>query len=408
MSTIESFDVTSPAFKRAPYEILAELRKNSPIAKISLPGDQSGWLVTRYDDVEALFRDSRITNNPADVYPTEVIAAVFPHGEFSDALLHSMIFASNPADHARLRKLVSVSFTPRFIETWRPRVQQIVNALIDQLPAHGEFDFVREVAFPLPMQVISEMLGVPAADLDKFRTWSNLYVDSMGNPVAALQIKDEMQSFMEYLLDLVEAKASQPEQDLLSDLIRVELEGDRLSRQELIGMAQLLILAGNETTSTLLSSAMLTFFQHPDQATIVKNDPSLFKQAIEEIIRYRSPLMNANDRWVVEDFEYHGQQLKKGDQIYLCVNSANRDEQRFTDAATFDITREDNQRHLGFGKGMHFCLGAPLARLQAMVGLSTVFERLPGLELAVAMEQLTWRPGITSNTLDALPVRLSQ
>lgn len=405
MPTIESFDITSPAFKRAPYEILAELRKNSPIAKIALPGEQSGWLVTRYDDVDAFFRDPRVTNNPADVYPPEVIAAVFPHGEFSDALLHSMIFRSDSVDHARLRKLVSVSFTPRFIETWQPRIQQIINDLIDRLPEHGEIDFVREIAFPLPMQVLSEMIGVPTADLERFRTWSNLYVDSMGNPVAALAIKDEMQSFLRYLHELIEAKQAAPAQDLLSQLIQVELEGDRLSRQELIGMAQLLILAGNETTATLLSSAMLAFFLHPDQAQAVKDDPSLLKQAIEEVIRYKSPLMNANDRWILEDFEYQGRQLKKGDQIYLCVTSANRDEERFHDAATFDIRREDNQRHLGFGRGMHYCLGAPLARLIATVALGTLLRRLPDIELATDMGELAWRPGITSNTLDTLPVR---
>ncbi|MFE2961069.1 cytochrome P450 family protein [Nocardia tengchongensis] len=404
LPTIESFDVTSPAFKRAPYEILAELRRNSPIAKIALPGEQSGWLVTRYGDVDALFRDSRVTSNPADVYPPEVIAAVFPHGEFSAALLQSMIFTNDTSDHTRLRKLVSVSFTPRFIETWQPRIQQIIDELVDRLPEHGEIDFVREIAFPLPMRVLSEMIGVPTADLEKFRTWSNLYVDSMGNPAAALAIKGEMQSFLHYLHELIEAKQNAPTHDLLGQLIQVELEGDRLSRQELIGMAQLLILAGNETTATLLSSAMLTFFQHPDQAQAVKDDPALLKHAIEEIIRYKSPLMNANDRWVLEDFEFQGQRLRKGDQIYLCVTSANRDEERFSNAAAFDIRREDNQRHLGFGRGMHYCLGAPLARLIATVALGTLLRRLPDIELGTDMGELTWRPGITSNTLDTLPV----
>ncbi|OXR40863.1 Cytochrome P450 107B1 [Nocardia cerradoensis] len=405
MSTTASFDITSPAFKHAPFEILADLRKDSPIAKIALPGGESGWLVTRYDDVEAFFRDSRLTNNPADVYPPEVLAMVFPHGEFSDALLHSVIFQSDPVHHARLRRLVSASFTPRFIETWQPRIQQITEALIDRLPGHGEIDFVQEIAFPLPMQVISEILGVPTADQEKFRIWSNLYVDAMGNPAAAMQIKDEMQEFLHYLHALLEAKQQQPAPDLLSRLLQVELEGDRLSRKEIIGMAQLLILAGNETTTALLSSAMLTFFQHPEQAEAVKSDPALLKQAIEEVIRYRGPLMNANDRWVAEDFEHQGQQLKKGDHIYLCVTSANRDESRFPDAATFDIRREDSQRHLGFGKGMHFCLGAPLARLEASVGLSTVLRRMPDIALAVGMDEITWRPGITSSTLEKLPVR---
>ncbi|MBO0795228.1 MAG: cytochrome P450 [Ktedonobacteraceae bacterium] len=406
MATMEpQVDFTSPAFKKSPYEILATMRRQNPVAKISLPGDRSGWLVTRYKDVETLIRDPRLSINIRDVYPPEIIKAIFPFGEVSEALLHSMVFTNDPKTHSRLRNLVSSSFTPRYIETWQDRIQNITDEIINQLPEHGEMDLIREVSFPLPMTVISEMLGIPVEDRDKFRDWSNSYVDSLGNPAAAQAVMSDMADFQQYLFQLIETKRANPSEDLLSKLVHAEVEGDRLSRQELIGMTLLLVMAGNETTTTLISSAMLTLFQHPEQMAILKQNPALLKPAIEEFIRYQGPLLNLNDRWAVEDFEYKGQQIKKGEAVYLCVASANRDEERFQNGGSFDVQRPDLQRHVGFGLGMHYCLGAPLARLEGFIGLRTILQRLPEIRLAVPAEELTWRPSIITFALEKLPVR---
>lgn len=406
MSTMEpQVDFTSPAFKKNPYEILANMRQQNPVAKISLPGDRAGWLVTRYEDVEALIRDPRLSIDIRDVYPSEVIKAVFPFGEVSEALLHSMVFTNDPKEHSRLRNLVSGSFTPRYIETWQDRIQNIIDGVIDQLPEHGEIDFIREVAFPLPMIVMSELLGIPSEDRDKFRDWSNSYVDSLGNPAAAQAIMSDMADFQQYLFQLIETKRTNPSDDLLSKMVHTEVDGDHLSRQELIGMTLLLVMAGNETTTSLIGSAMLTLFQNPDQMELLKRNPALLKPAIEEFIRYRGPLLNLNDRWAVEDFEYKGQQIKKGEAVYLCVTSANRDEERFQNGGSFNAQRPDLQRHVGFGLGMHYCLGAPLARLEGFIGLRTILQRLPGIRLAVPVEELTWRPSIITFALEKLPVR---
>ncbi|GHO46669.1 cytochrome P450 family protein [Ktedonospora formicarum] len=406
MATTEpQIDFTSPAFKKNPYEILANMRRQNPVAKISLPGDRTGWLVTRYEDVETLIKDPRLSIDIRDVYPPEVIQAVFPFGEVSEGLLHSMVFSNDPKTHSRLRNLVSHSFTPRYIETWQGRIQNIIDEIINQLPEHGEIDLIREVAFPLPMIVISEMLGIPVEDREKFRDWSNSYVDSLGNPAAAQAIIGDMAEFQQYLFELIEAKRANPSDDLLSKLVSTDVEGDRLSRQELIGMTLLLVMAGNETTTTLISSAMLTLFQNPEQKELLKQNPALLKPAIEEFIRYQGPLLNLNDRWAVEDFEYKGQQIKKGESVYLCVASANRDEERFQNGNSFNVQRSDLQRHVGFGLGMHYCLGAPLARLEGVIGLHTILQRLPEIRLAVPEEELTWRPSIITFALEKLPVR---
>lgn len=406
MTTMEpQIDFTSPTFKKNPYEILASMRRQNPVAKISLPGDRAGWLITRYEDVETLIRDPRLSIDIRDVYPPEIIKAVFPFGEVSEALLHSMVFSNDPKTHSRLRNLVSSSFTPRYIGTWQERIQNIIDEIIDQLPAHGEIDFIREIAFPLPMIVISEMLGIPVEDRDKFRDWSNSYVDSLGNPAAAQTIMGDMADFQQYLFQLIEAKRTNPSEDLLSKLVHTEVEGDHLSRQELIGMTLLLVMAGNETTATLISSAMLTLFQHPEQMELLKQNPELLKPAIDEFTRYQGPLLNLNDRWAVEDFEYKGQHIKKGESVYLCIASANRDEERFQHGGAFNVQRSDLQRHVGFGLGMHYCLGAPLARLEGFIGLRTILQRLPEIRLSVPAEELTWRPSIITFALEKLPVR---
>ncbi len=402
-------NLASPDFKADPYPAFAQTRTEDPVHQVTLAGNRKGWLITRYDDADLVLRDPRFVKDVRHALTPEEIAKQFPWQEEQNQA-HGAVISFNrnmlgydPPDHTRLRALVNITFTPRLIEQWRNRIQTIANELLDAVEGKGTMDLIDDFAFPLPMTVITEMLGVPSDDRGKFRIWSNMVIESSGNPDDFKQRREQITEFHEYLVELINQKRRQPADDLLSHLVKVESEGDKLSEKELIAMVFLLLIAGHETTVNLIGNGMLALLTHPDQMEKLKQDPSLLKTAIEEFLRFHGPLMTATQRWAREDLELDGALISRGDFVLVVLASANHDPSAFTNPEDLDITRQEN-RHLAFGKGIHYCLGAPLARLEGQIAISTLLRRRPNLHLTVEPQQLIWRPGALIMGLRSLPV----
>jgi cytochrome P450 PksS len=316
----------------------------------------------------------------------------------------------DPPDHTRLRNLVSKAFTPRMIEQLRPRIQEMTDELLDAVQDQGRMELINDFAYPLPMNVISEMLGIPVPARPQFREWARTLMNAATDPretmnpaSAAMQeaFINYIQSFIHYIQTLVAEKRSHPGLDLVSSLVQVQEEGDTLSENELISTIWLLIAAGHETTVNLIGNSMLTLLQHPDQMQQLRSNPSLLPSAIEELLRYAGPVM-IGDRWASEDVPLHGEIICKGDMVLFSLIGANLDPQQFPDPADLNIARQVN-KHVAFGKGIHVCLGAPLARLEGQIAIGTLLRRMPHLRLLIEPEQLVWAP-IKFRSLISLPV----
>lgn len=407
-------NLVSSAFKVNPYPVFSLLREKFPLYQLT-PNNHPTWIISRFEDAEAILKDQRFVKSMHKVYTQEEMAQKFPRflmrqeERAGQAFLEQHMLNADPPDHTRLRSLVNLSFTPRLIEQWRERIQAITNELLDavQDPSKGEqrreMELIGEFAFPLPMIVITEMLGVPDIDRKRFRIWSNQVVDASGNSQAFATLHESLADFQAYLSELIKHKREQNADDLLGKLIRTEAEGDKLTEDELISMVFLLLVAGHETTTNLIGNGVLALLQHPDQLEKLKQNPELIKSAVEEFLRYQGPLQVPTVRWASEDIEFGGQQIHRGDQVIILLSSANRDERAFEHADQLDITRKENH-HLAFGKGIHYCLGAPLARLEGQIAISTLLKRMPNLRLAVDVQDLVWRPGVSLMALSKLPV----
>ena len=396
-------DLLDPAFKANPYPTYAELRSTAPVHRVELPDGLGIWLITRYDDVLAVLKDERLVKDWRKVLTSEQLAQVPPIPPVMEALSRNML-DMDPPDHQRLRSLVSKAFTPRLIERLRPRVQAIADGLLDAVQDRGEMDLIDDYAFPLPITVIAELLGVPAEDRDSFREWSDAAVS--GNTTQEHLDKvliPHMQAFTDYLHALFEEKRKNPKDDLVSALLRAEEAGDKLSEDELLGMVFLLLVAGHETTVNLIGNGVLALLQHPDQLQKLKDDPSLIKPAVEELLRYDGPVETSTERFAREDVRIGETVIPRGEMVLVVLAAADHDPERFADPDELDITRVDN-RHLAFGKGIHHCLGAPLARMEGQIALGTLLRRMPDLRLKDSPDSLTWRPGLVLRGLKGLPV----
>ena len=403
MSQPPRVDLFDPAFKADPYPTYARLRSSAPVYRAALPDGRGVWLITRYEDVLAVLKDQRFVKDWRGALTPEQLAQVPPIPEVMKPLSQNML-DTDPPDHERLRALVSKAFTPRLIERLRPRVQAISDGLLDAVQDRGEMDLIDDYAFPLPITVIAELLGVPAEDRNNFREWSDAAVSGNASQEYMEEILiPHMQDFTDYLRALFEEKRANPGDDLVSALVRAEEAGDRLSEDELLGMVFLLLVAGHETTVNLIGNGVLALLQHPDQLRKLKEDPSLIKPAVEELLRYDGPVETSTERFAREDVEIGGQVIPRGEMVLVVLAAADHDPEHFSDPDELDITRTDN-RHLAFGKGIHHCLGAPLARMEGQIAISTLLRRMPNLRLEGSPESLSWRPGMILRGLRGLPV----
>ncbi|WP_145331185.1 cytochrome P450 [Paenibacillus xylanexedens] len=394
-------DFMNQAFIQNPFPVYEHLRKDDPVHRFLLPSGHFAWLVTGYEDVSTILQDhQRFVTNPP--YVQESDGFVPPHQE----IISRNLLSVSPEDHRRLRRLIQKAFTPRMIERLRSRIYEISNDLLDQVLAKGkrEMNLIEDYAFPLPIIVICEMLGVPHKDQIQFREWSNIIMEGFNNPELNEQSDQVMRAFVEYLQTLIADRRQSLQEDLISDLITVEEEGDVLSEQELYALVFVLIIAGHETTVNLIGNGMLALIENPAQKQLLLEQPELIGPAIEEILRYNGPAEVSNIRWATEDVEFGGKHIRKGEMLFVSFSSANRDELHFPDPDTFDITRKVNN-HLAFGKGVHFCLGAPLARLEGEIAIHELLRRMPDIQFKEEPEPLKWRPGMIIRGLYEFPVR---
>ena len=403
MSQPPQVDLFDPAFKVNPYPTYARLRSTAPVHRAALPDGRGVWLITRYDDVLAVLKDERFVKDWRKVMTPEQLDQVPAIPEVMKPLSRNML-DTDPPDHERLRALVSKAFTPRLIERMRGRVQAITDALLDTVEGQGEMDLIDDYAFPLPVTVIAELLGVPSEDRDRFRQWSDAAVS--GNATQEYMEKiliPHMQAFTDYLLAMFEEKRKNPKDDLVSALVQAEEAGDKLSEDELLGMVFLLLIAGHETTVNLIGNGVLALLEHPEQLRRLRDDPSLIKSAVEELLRYDGPVETSTERFAGEDVAIGGTIIPKGEMVLVVIAAADRDPERFPEPDTLDIARMEN-KHLAFGKGIHHCLGAPLARMEGQIAIGTLIERMPSLRLKGSPDSLSWRPGMVLRGLKALPV----
>lgn len=375
------FNPLDPNFQQNPYPFYDAIRAEAPI--FYWPGGDM-WLFTRYDDITALLRDKRLGRTMDHILTrAERGLPPIPDAEvpFHKLGQHSM-FDKEPPDHTRLRSLVHKVFTPRRVENLRGRIQAISDELLDRVILQGHMDILEDFAVPLPVTVIAELLGVPEGDRHRLRPWSRDIVAMYELDHTDEQARRAVQAsaeFSDYLRNLAHQRRRQPGDDLISALALVEEAGDQLTEDELISTCVLLLNAGHEATVNVIGNGMLALFTHPDQMRALLRDPSLISTAVEEMMRYDTPLQLFR-RWVLEDIEYKGKTFKQGTEVALMFGAANHDPARFPDPHTFDITRADNP-HISFGNGIHYCLGAPLARLELQMAIATLLRRLPGLRL---------------------------
>lgn len=389
MEQITLNDLISQEMKRNPSSLYDRIRAQEPLAYLMVNG-MGFWVATTYEDAVAILKDPRFIKDRQKLMSPEETqqSAEARSSHYEPLAWRRDMLMVDPPDHTRLRRLVSKAFTPRMIEQLHPRIQQITDELLEAFAGRGTVDLIANFAFPLPIMVISEMLGIPSADRQQFRAWIQTIAKAAIDPGQAAKGIAAEEAFLHYIQMLIAQKRDHPTQDLISGLVQAEEQGDTLSEEELISTIFLLIVAGHETTVNLLGNGVLALLEHPDQLDRLRAEPALISSTIEELLRYTPPVMNSI-LWASEDIPMHGKVIRKGEVVQACLVAANMDAQQFADPHQLDITRQENQ-HLAFGKGIHYCLGAPLARLEGHIAISTLLRRLPHLRLACEPEQLVW------------------
>ncbi|HVP28028.1 MAG TPA: cytochrome P450 [Myxococcota bacterium] len=396
-----------PAFLEDPYPLYATLRRNSPVLKLPVPADVGAgiFLLTRHADVQHVLKESRFS---ADRRRSDAVARNLerlPRELLDGGSLLRSLLTMDPPDHTRVRGLVNKAFTPRRVAGLRARIEAIADELLASAVAGGRLDVIRDLAQPLPAIVIAELLGVPAEDHPKFRAWAAEMV-SMASNVAAegpdtTRFLRGFEPLSAYLRDVIAERRRAPREDLLSALVLAQEDRDALSDAELLSTSILLLIAGHETTTNLIGNGTLALLRHPDALAALRAEPVLLRSAIEEMLRYDSPVQGTV-RVATEDVEIGGTPVGKGALLVCGIGAANRDPAAFPEPDRFDVRRDDN-RHLSFGFGTHFCVGAPLARLEAEVAFLALLERFP--ELALDAETVQHRPNPILRGLLSLPVR---
>ncbi|MFE2141801.1 cytochrome P450 [Streptomyces sp. NPDC059456] len=378
-----------PSFVADPFPLYRQLREDGPVRRAVIAGGLEAWLVTRYEDGLAALSDTRLSSDVRDASDTRLLQQL-PETE-RESMLSNML-RSDPPDHTRLRRLVSQAFTARRVAGMRPRIQAVADRLLDEVVPAGRADLVAEFALPLPVTVISELLGVPVDDRHDFQHWTDRMIRRGAEPPDPAVVNEAWRHMRAYVTELIRDKRAEPGDDLLSGLITARDEEQRLTEDELVAMVFLLLVAGYITTVNLIGGGIAALLAHPGQLDLLRSDPALLPGAIEEFLRYDGPVNPGIARFAREDAEIAGVRIPRGATVLIGSALADRDPARFPDPDRLDITRQDNA-HLAFGHGIHYCLGAPLARLEGQIAIGTALRRLPGLALAVPPDEIPRRPG---------------
>jgi len=383
------FNPTKQEMREDPYPHYRKLRERDPVHRSGAAG---GWVLSRYRDAVAVLRDPAFSSDERNWSRYRRLSARNRRAGIPDAYEteRSSMLRIDPPDHTRLRTLVSKAFTPRAVEQMRPRIEAVIKELLDPIREGETFELVRDFAAPLPVVVIAEMLGVPSEDRDRFRHWSDEAIRTIGDSTLEdrLSAESAMDELADYFMGIADERRRHPKPDLLSALVAAEEAGEKLSQAELRAMLVLLLVAGNETTTNLIANGTLALLRNPDQLAILRREPELVPAAVEELLRYDSPVQ-LTSRMVTRETELDGHRLEPGQQIVVLLGAANRDPEVFPDPDRLDVRRE-NVRHLSFGHGIHFCLGAQLARLEGAMAFEALVTRLPGLSLAY--DGVEWGP----------------
>ena len=396
--TLEPTNITTAKFKTDPFPTFKRWRDHSPVVPVKLLGRRA-WIVTRYNDVQAALKDERLVKNRRDARDATQKEPWMP--AFLKPLERNMLDLDAP-DHTRLRSLVHLAFTPRLIGQMQNRVHGLAHELIDRVQARGQMDLVHDFALQVPMTIISEMLGIDERDRANFHRWSSVAV-SMSTPLDGLLAMPSLYQFVGFLRRLIRERRLEPRDDLTSALVKAEAEGSRLSEDELIAMVTILLIAGHETTVGLIGNGALALLENPDHLKRLRAQPDLMKSAVEELTRFTAPVLMATERYARETLSVAGVEIPKGELVLAALGSANHDETQFENPESLVLDRKNN-KHLGFGQGAHYCIGAPLARLEASIAFQVLLERLPNLRLVVKSENLRWNSGFATRNLKTLPV----
>ncbi|GAB3837268.1 cytochrome P450 [Dactylosporangium cerinum] len=410
MTQTESIPTTfDPGGTADPYTTYSRMRDADPVHHVRLPDGADLWLVTRYAEARRALADPRLSKNPANAAPQWQAVAVQPSDGEDTSLVRHMLNA-DPPDHSRLRRLVLKAFTAGRVDALRPRIQAITDGLLDDVAGAardgGPVDLVDTFAFPLPITVICELLGVPLDEQASLHRWSQALSTLVADAEALAAVGRAAAELSEYLSVLIARKEREPGEDLLSALIAARDEGQRLDHGELTAMGFLLIVGGHETTVHLISNTVYALLRHPEHLTAVRADPSLVPKVVEESLRWEGSIAAATWRFALETIEdYGGTPIPAGAPVLVSLAAADRDPTQFADPDRFDPYRK-TQGHLAFGHGIHYCMGAPLARMQAQVAVTSVLARYPDLRLAVPVDELRWRDGMLIRGVHALPVHV--
>jgi cytochrome P450 len=402
-NALPASELYTDEFAADPYPALARLRADSPVCPVSSPRFDS-YLITRFDDAKAALNDPRLSK---DLYgPGQHFLRIF--GPNSEEINKNML-NSDPPEHSRLRRITSRAFAPRRIEALRPRVAQIVSDLLDKVVPQGQADLMHDFAIPLPMMVISELLGIPESDHDRVLEWTQVIRESgsSGRPMVEERaaVQEAQLQLHHYLAELVQAKRGHPADDMITSLIEACDQEGQLSERELVSTAFLLLFAGHQTTADFIGNAMVALLTNRDQLDLLLDTPELLPAAIEELLRFDGPLPVASPRIATEDIEFQGVRIPEGSIVGVAINAANHDPEQFDDPDRLDLTCERGP-HMGFGHGVHYCLGVSLARMEAQIGIGALLRRLPGLQLGLPVQELRRLPAASPfRGLLELPVR---
>lgn len=402
--SIPKVDYTDTEFLSNPFPSYGVLREEAPAYEVAFSNGQRFWLVTRYEDAIAIFKDPRFTKDIKKTKPKDETGAK-QAAAMSQLFSHHVLYM-DPPDHTRLRQLVQKAFTPKLVEAMRPHIQKITDDLLDKFIPLGKMDVINDYALPLPISIISELLGIPAKDQPNFRRWSNiiLNIDLVATPAERMAMMPEaIGGFTRYLHEIFEDKHHHPANDLITSLVQAKEGGDKLNETELMSTVFLLFAAGYETSVNLIGNGVLELLRNPQQRELLEKDPSLISSAIEEVLRLEPPVLMASERYTLEPVEVGGVTIPPGALVHICIGSANRDPSRFPDPDAFDITRTDN-KHFSFGHGIHYCIGSSLGKLEGEIAIRSLMSKAPLFTAAEDLDSLKYKKNAVMRGLEKLPI----